>query len=277
MVSLYGLARALGPRQPLYLLDLHAFGATAAARDSLSMASVATRMIEDMRRIQPLGPYHLVGYSLGGRIVYDAARQLLACGQAVGLLALLDCRAPGSDGLHRFGKRVQLHVRFGLALGALGAARYLGQRIWNLRRYMRRPVDTVPVPVFDYASQYAGVPDLPSDQLEARRLSTDALLAAWAGYVAMPISARMLLIRAIPPMLGADVRQGVESDLSIGWDRGQVSGLDVEVLGCAHGEMFMPTQSRKLAMMLAKYLPPDVIDAPAGQQAGQARQAECQP
>ena len=34
------------------------------------------RMIEDMRQVQPAGPYRLAGYSMGGKIVHEIAQQL---------------------------------------------------------------------------------------------------------------------------------------------------------------------------------------------------------
>jgi thioesterase domain-containing protein len=54
--------------------------------------------IEDMaefhlraiRQVQPHGPYLLAGYSLGGLVTFEMARQLTAAGEKVALLAMLD-------------------------------------------------------------------------------------------------------------------------------------------------------------------------------------------
>jgi len=51
--------------------------------------------VEELRRIQSEGPYQLIGYSFGGVIAYEMARQLLASGEHVNFLGLLDSPAPG--------------------------------------------------------------------------------------------------------------------------------------------------------------------------------------
>jgi thioesterase domain-containing protein len=51
---------------------------------------MAARYIQEIRRVQPEGPYHLGGFSFGGPVAYEMARQLTQQGQAVGLVALLD-------------------------------------------------------------------------------------------------------------------------------------------------------------------------------------------
>src|SRR5262249_9169722 len=47
-----------------------------------------------VRSQQPTEPYHLGGWSLGGVVALEMAQQLLAQGQPVGLLALLDTTIP---------------------------------------------------------------------------------------------------------------------------------------------------------------------------------------
>ena len=46
--------------------------------------------VEEIKRIQPVGPYNLVGYSLGGMFVLEAARKLVQDGDEIGVLMLLD-------------------------------------------------------------------------------------------------------------------------------------------------------------------------------------------
>jgi len=55
----------------------------------------ARHYVEELRRIQREGPYQLIGYSFGGVIAYEMARQLLASGERVDFLGLLDTPAPG--------------------------------------------------------------------------------------------------------------------------------------------------------------------------------------
>jgi thioesterase domain-containing protein len=73
--------------------------------------------IEDMarysltavRELQPRGPYFLIGFSLGGLIVLEMAQQLIAQGEEIGLLAMLDSY-PHVGRLSR-GERLRLSIR----------------------------------------------------------------------------------------------------------------------------------------------------------------------
>jgi thioesterase domain-containing protein/acyl carrier protein len=56
---------------------------------------VAERLFQEVRRVQPTGPYHLGGLSYGGLVAFETARRLVACGEQVGLLALFDANGPG--------------------------------------------------------------------------------------------------------------------------------------------------------------------------------------
>ena len=51
---------------------------------------MARYSLDAVRQLQPRGPYHLVGFSLGGLVTLEMAQQLLAEGEKIGLLAMLD-------------------------------------------------------------------------------------------------------------------------------------------------------------------------------------------
>ncbi|HLG74048.1 MAG TPA: thioesterase domain-containing protein, partial [Chloroflexota bacterium] len=56
-----------------------------------TVESVAAAYIPELRLVQRHGPYLLGGYSFGGAVAYELARQLAATGEEVGLLAMIDC------------------------------------------------------------------------------------------------------------------------------------------------------------------------------------------
>ena len=84
------LARHLGRDQPV-----HAFQAVPETQHIETFEALATRYVEEMRRVQPSGPYFIGGWSLGGVVAFEMARQLEAAGQAVSGLVLIDS-LPGS-------------------------------------------------------------------------------------------------------------------------------------------------------------------------------------
>ena len=84
------LSRYLGPEQPIYALHYAMAEATDRALSLPKIEDLAAHYIEEMRTLQPEGPYFLMGLSFGGVIAYEMAQQLVAQGQQVGLLALFD-------------------------------------------------------------------------------------------------------------------------------------------------------------------------------------------
>jgi amino acid adenylation domain-containing protein len=79
------LTRRLEPEQPMYT-----FAKLDSDREWTSLEELAANYVKDLREFQPRGPYHLIGWSLGGMIAFEMACQLRAQNQAVGLLGLLD-------------------------------------------------------------------------------------------------------------------------------------------------------------------------------------------
>src|SRR5258708_37131829 len=46
--------------------------------------------VGEIRKVQRTGPYHIIGFSVGGTIAYEIARQLQESGEAVALLGLIE-------------------------------------------------------------------------------------------------------------------------------------------------------------------------------------------
>lgn len=90
----HALVPYLGTDQPLYGLRYGLAAQTGDTEVNLpdTLEELAAHYIEEMRRFQPRGPYALLGYSFGGVVAYEMARQLRARGQEIRVLALLDAR-----------------------------------------------------------------------------------------------------------------------------------------------------------------------------------------
>jgi thioesterase domain-containing protein len=83
------LARAMAPGRPI-------FGIQAIAGDGapVSIEAMAAYYVKEVRRTARSGPYLLAGWSMGGLVAFEMARQLAATGHEVGMLALLDTHLP---------------------------------------------------------------------------------------------------------------------------------------------------------------------------------------
>jgi len=91
VVNFYGLTTRIGADQPVYGVQAQALEANQPAL--LRMEDMAAHYLKEIRRIQPNGPYHFLGYSFGGIVVLEMAQQLHNAGEEVGLLGMLDTRA----------------------------------------------------------------------------------------------------------------------------------------------------------------------------------------
>jgi thioesterase domain-containing protein len=80
--------RHLGPDQPFY--GLQPQGLDGKRECLTSIPEMAERYLQEIRRVQPTGPYRIGGYSFGGLVAYEMAQVLHAQGEEVALLGLFD-------------------------------------------------------------------------------------------------------------------------------------------------------------------------------------------
>jgi thioesterase domain-containing protein len=109
------LAARLGPARMVYALQA---GGVSDGREPLrSVDLMAERYLEEVRRVQPHGPYHLAGWSAGGVTAVEMAHRILAAGEEVAFLGLLDSSPPNAEA--EIPDPVQMYLR--LAAGLTGA------------------------------------------------------------------------------------------------------------------------------------------------------------
>ncbi|MFC9896427.1 amino acid adenylation domain-containing protein [Nocardia sp. NPDC127579] len=82
-----GLARQLTDRA---VFGLQATALTGDPGSDIGIDELAAGYVEEILRVQPEGPYHLLGWSLGGQIAHAIAVRLRARGARVPTLAMLD-------------------------------------------------------------------------------------------------------------------------------------------------------------------------------------------
>jgi amino acid adenylation domain-containing protein len=82
------LARSLDPERPVYAIETHGLDQNNGVLTTIE--GMARMYLEEIQKIQPVGPYHLVGYSFGGIVAYEMAHQLNAAGLEPGVIGLID-------------------------------------------------------------------------------------------------------------------------------------------------------------------------------------------
>ena len=88
VVGYQNLAARLGPEQPVY--GLQARGLDGSELPLETVEEMAALYVREIRALKPRGPYHLCGACTGGIVAYEMARQIVAAGEEVGILAMFD-------------------------------------------------------------------------------------------------------------------------------------------------------------------------------------------
>lgn len=85
------LARALGPDVTIYAVQPHGINGAAVPG---TVEDMAAERLQSILEIQPAGPYRIGGFCGGGIVAYEMARQLVARGERVETVLLIDATPP---------------------------------------------------------------------------------------------------------------------------------------------------------------------------------------
>lgn len=125
------LADYLAPDCPLY--GLQSRGLDGHSPPLKTIEEMAVAYLQELRLVQPHGPYYLGGYCLGGTVAYEMAQQLLQAGEQVALVAMLDTynfiRALKSSFLGFIWEKAKFHLGNLTHLRPRDMARYLMEKV----------------------------------------------------------------------------------------------------------------------------------------------------
>ena len=131
------LARHMAPDQPFY--GIQPPGMDGEAPLLHSVEEMATCYIAEMKKVQADGPYCIGGYSFGGLVAFEMARQLEAAGEEVAFLGLLDTY-PGRP------KTTTMLLSTLLNLPREAQIAYIRRKLTKYRRGLRRRFDSLLLP-----------------------------------------------------------------------------------------------------------------------------------
>jgi len=210
-----------------------------------TVENLASAYVQDVRGVQPHGPYQLCGYSNGGLIAYEMARLLLLAGENVSFLALFETWHP------QFGKslspadirriqrlyladRAKKYARNLLQKGLLEVAASAWMAVttrakfaaWRVSRLMFRAANR-PVP---------------------RKMQEVEAIASLQTFVPKPYPERFMLIRTRDPF------EMQFKDQTFGWQVCALKGVDVYFVQGQHGTMVLKPHVSDLAGQISPFL-----------------------
>jgi aspartate racemase len=254
VLSFADLARALESVCPTY--GLQARGLDGREAPFTRMEDIAAHHIEELRTVQPHGPYRLVGACIGGVIAFEMAHQLIARDEPVDMLAMLDAWPPTATrratrvsslrpavvALEFAARRFLMYARELAALRAKDRWRLLVEKAKRLRTVI---------------TQQHGLDDV-GDEIHGTVVER-ANLRALRRYVLRPYPGQILYISAG----GRDVSS--RQDARTVWREYALGGVELHSLPVEDsGQMLVEPYVRDLAGYLTAYLQRQTVGGTLG-------------
>ncbi|HSI52112.1 MAG TPA: amino acid adenylation domain-containing protein, partial [Ideonella sp.] len=240
----FDLSRHLDQDQPVYALA--ASGFASGEKPHASIADMARAYLGAIRQVQAAGPYQLAGWSLGGMIAYEMAHQLLAAGETVAFVGMIDSGCPLASGPGEDPREVDecsalLH--------------------WVLDLHPEW-ADASQHPAYDEVTQLASTGQLDAIILVCQRerlLPAQLDAAQVKRIVALYVAGAKAADAYRPPLIAAPVsfyaaarREG--EDLTLGWAALLGKRLRVTPIGGSHHTIVKPPHLEKLAREISACL-----------------------
>jgi aspartate racemase len=222
------LSRHLGEDQPVYALQAQGLDGREPYR---RVEDMAAHYIREIRAFQPNGPYYLLGASFGGLVLYEMAQQLLAAGQQVAFLGMLNTNCP----VYSLRKKLTTHLGH---LKQRGARRYFSDLSGALKQRFNS--------THSAGSRPAEVQSVVQDPQDAALVRTvAAILEAEQNY--RPVNRRYP--GKITFFWAEDAPQDFEDNRS-GWTSVAGGGCEIHVVPGTHTKMREEPHVQKLVEKL---------------------------
>jgi thioesterase domain-containing protein len=236
---LHRLAREMPEDQPFYGIEPEGLDGKKFRRSTIPQ--MAAHYLNEIRKVQPHGPYQISGYCFGGLVAFEMAQQLLTQGEPASLVALFSAplrynrRVPDPNTDNRNSTEMPLRKsRLGRLVFSPGQA--LQWRLRLLNRMVRQTLHQTTCKLFIAA----GVP-IPAT---LRTMYVVRMInQAEQRYIPQPYPEIITLFRG----------KGLyENDLNMGWD--QLAKLQIFELGDGSLRSRRDIMNEPLVSLLAKQL-----------------------
>lgn len=233
------LAHHLPAGRPLLAIEAPAL----AAEDKVLPVPVeetAASYVLALREVQPHGPFHLAGYSYGGLLVYEIARQLIAAGETVAFAGLFDTINPAAPM-----REYSLMERAEVFWDSQNQLSWIG-RIGQLVTRTREGISThLRVKKESHAARNAGATEPHSDirMLQVREAHWESMMAYQPG----PLACHITLFKSQATNDKFDIPD------DYGW-RPLVGSMDIVRVQGRHLTMFAPRHVGALAREISRHL-----------------------
>jgi thioesterase domain-containing protein len=213
---------------------------------SRSVETIAAYYLAEIKKFYPKGPYVLIGESLGGKIAYEMAQQLLKIDEKVALLVMLDTYNMEESVSENFRKKNRISYYGMLAkkhFNILIKANWQGKK-----DYLRFYWETGRQRIERFMGRHHERPDTEKSSALPKNIirMENANRQSTREYQVLPYTGQVILFKAM--------RGPAAKIPANGWDRVTLGELVVHRLDCYHGSILFEPAVSQLAEILQGYL-----------------------
>jgi thioesterase domain-containing protein len=223
IVNFYSLSMRMGRDQPVFGVQAQALEVGKPAL--LHLPDMAAHYLEEIRQVQPEGPYYLLGYSFGGTMVLEMAHQLRAAGQEVALVGMLDSKS--RDYLAELSKTVSMQSKINRRVGQFAG----NTSRLSLRERVSYTVGKIKTRAIRYSVWAAAACNLKKVPAFMKS-ATDINYVAAQNYRLSPFDGCVTLFRATE-------QDDPHAPQDLGWNAIFSRGVDVRELPGDHERIFL--------------------------------------
>jgi FkbH-like protein len=216
------------------------------------LEEMAACYLQEIRSFQRQGPYYLGGYCFGGNVAYEMARQLIAQGETVALVALLDS-TPSNVGYEtvpwwrptfalRFARNFRYWFQDFITLDAQVRRSFVFRKARALARKLLRRLRRSESASSVDLEEVIDATQFPEKELKLWQIHLDALVS----HVQEPYSGPVTLLRT----RGQALICSLEDDFC--WSKVALGGVNIRLVPGSHENIFVEPNVQFLAKELAQ-------------------------
>ncbi len=225
--------------QPVY--GIQAFGLTKDTEIPTTIEEAANRHILEILKNDSTGPYALAGYSLGGYIAFEIAKQLKDMGKEVTLLGIIDTNAVSNlpeARSTRFAKKIR---------------RQFSKIPFFIKSFFKQPGETLSYQVISIKHKLQNIftPDvvIAKEVLTAHETDIYKIYEnAYNTYIITPLDLKITLFRVKKRLYFLD------DFVYLGWNKFTTKGVDIHEIPGDHKTFLYPPNDKEFANVVQKVL-----------------------
>lgn len=234
------ISQYLNDDQPVY--GIQALGLNKAMEIPGSLKEIAAIHVSEILKADPDGPYSIAGYSLGGFIAFEIARQLKEMGKEIKMLGVMDTNAtstlPADASKEGLGKKIR---------------RQFCKIPFIIKSFMKHPAETIAYQSGVIKRKFTG--GYASDQGLENYVFTPYELEIYKvydkildDYALIPFDVKVTLFRVEKRLYYLD------DQVYLGWDKFAQQGVEIHSVPGDHKTFLYPPYDKKFAGILQRAL-----------------------